>query len=262
VERITKIRILDEPIKPIRELKEGEINLPKHMAEHIYMFAGESTRAKFKAKNYIIDQVIDWYGTPFYDNVGKDGWVPCGGFCGDKSGQIGLSDSQKTEIQKWKIGYGENNIIINTKYNEITSSNYYNYILIESITVGSNTISIPYLSNNFVLGAGIPELSGSIGINPGETGGEAEVTLTAKQSGLPSHTHTNTSTGTITTTFNSSGQDYNSTAINPGIANPTSSGNIVLNTTVTIDNNIEKDASQAHNNIPPYVALWKLIKVK
>ena len=27
------------------------------------MFAGESVRAKFKAKNYIIDQVIDWYGT-------------------------------------------------------------------------------------------------------------------------------------------------------------------------------------------------------
>ena len=63
VERITKIRILDEPIKPIQELKEGEINLPKHMAEHIYMFAGESVRAKFRAKNYIIDQVIDWYGT-------------------------------------------------------------------------------------------------------------------------------------------------------------------------------------------------------
>ena len=27
------------------------------------MFAGESIRAKFKAKNYIIDQVIDWFGT-------------------------------------------------------------------------------------------------------------------------------------------------------------------------------------------------------
>ena len=33
------------------------------MAEHIYMFSGESVRAKFMAKNYIIDQVIDWYGT-------------------------------------------------------------------------------------------------------------------------------------------------------------------------------------------------------
>lgn len=62
VDRITNIRMLDEDAKPINKLKEDEINLPKHMAEHIYMFAGESVRAKFKAKNYIIDQVIDWFG--------------------------------------------------------------------------------------------------------------------------------------------------------------------------------------------------------
>ena len=37
--------------------------MPKHMAEHLYMFAGESIRVKFKAKNYIIDQVLDWFGT-------------------------------------------------------------------------------------------------------------------------------------------------------------------------------------------------------
>ena len=58
IDRITKITMLDTPAKP---LKSG-INLPKHMAEHIYMFAGDSVRAKFMAKNYIIDQVIDWYG--------------------------------------------------------------------------------------------------------------------------------------------------------------------------------------------------------
>lgn len=62
VDRITRIEILEDSIKPLKDVKEGEINLPKHMAEHIYMFAGESVRAKFKAKNYIIDQVIDWYG--------------------------------------------------------------------------------------------------------------------------------------------------------------------------------------------------------
>ncbi len=43
-------------------MKEGEINLPKHMAEHLYMFAGESIWTRFKAKNYIIDQIIDWFG--------------------------------------------------------------------------------------------------------------------------------------------------------------------------------------------------------
>ena len=58
IDRITGITMLDTPQKPLK----GGINLPKHMAEHIYMFAGDSVRAKFRAKNYIIDQVIDWYG--------------------------------------------------------------------------------------------------------------------------------------------------------------------------------------------------------
>lgn len=62
VDKITNIQILDEPRKPVEALEGGEINLPKHMAEHIYMFAGESIRAKFRAKNYLIDQLIDWYG--------------------------------------------------------------------------------------------------------------------------------------------------------------------------------------------------------
>ncbi len=63
VDRITNIRILEDTRKPIKELVDGELNLPKHMAEHVYMFAGESIRAKFKAKNYLIDQLIDWFGT-------------------------------------------------------------------------------------------------------------------------------------------------------------------------------------------------------
>ena len=62
IDRITGIKMLDENRKPVRELKEREINLPKHMAEHLYMFAGESIHAKFKAQNHIIDQIIDWFG--------------------------------------------------------------------------------------------------------------------------------------------------------------------------------------------------------
>lgn len=62
IDRITSIRILDEKRKPLKELSEGGLNLPKHMAEHIYMFGGKSVRAKFKAKNYIIDQIVDWFG--------------------------------------------------------------------------------------------------------------------------------------------------------------------------------------------------------
>lgn len=62
IDRITKIRVLDEKRKPISKLVDGELNLPKHMAEHVYMFAGESIRAKFKAKSYLIDQIVDWFG--------------------------------------------------------------------------------------------------------------------------------------------------------------------------------------------------------
>lgn len=62
VDKITNVQIIDEPCKPVDKLVEGEINLPKHMAEHLYMFAGESVRVKFKTKTNLIDQVIDWFG--------------------------------------------------------------------------------------------------------------------------------------------------------------------------------------------------------
>lgn len=62
VDHITNIRILDETRKPLKDLKEGELNLPKHMAEHVYMYSGDSIRAEFKAKNYLIDQIVDWFG--------------------------------------------------------------------------------------------------------------------------------------------------------------------------------------------------------
>ena len=56
--------MLEEKAKPLKQIPgyENGLNLPKHMAEHIYMFTGESVRSKFKAKNYIIDQIIDWFG--------------------------------------------------------------------------------------------------------------------------------------------------------------------------------------------------------
>lgn len=62
VDKITNIRLLDEKRKPLSATSDGRISLPKHMAEHIYMFSGNSTTVKFRLKNYIIDQVVDWFG--------------------------------------------------------------------------------------------------------------------------------------------------------------------------------------------------------
>lgn len=64
VDRITNIEILEERAKPkskIPELKD-DFNLPKHMAEHIYMFSGPSIPVTFKARKKIVGDVIDWFG--------------------------------------------------------------------------------------------------------------------------------------------------------------------------------------------------------
>lgn len=64
IDRITNIKLLDTPIKPAKKVKglENGFNLPKHMAEHIYMFTGESASVTFSFKKYLINDVIDWFG--------------------------------------------------------------------------------------------------------------------------------------------------------------------------------------------------------
>ena len=65
LDRITDIQMLSEPVKPMKEVKglENGLNLPKHVAEHIYMYTGESVPVKFKAKKYLLSELIDWFGT-------------------------------------------------------------------------------------------------------------------------------------------------------------------------------------------------------
>ena len=64
LDRIKDIKLLDTHAKPIKKIKglEQGLNLPKHMAEHIYMFAGESVNVKFRAQRYIVNEIIDWFG--------------------------------------------------------------------------------------------------------------------------------------------------------------------------------------------------------
>lgn len=64
VDRIKEIRIKETPARDqrtVKDLKYG-LDLPKHMAEHIYMFAGESVRVIMRAKKYIVGEIIDWFG--------------------------------------------------------------------------------------------------------------------------------------------------------------------------------------------------------
>ena len=64
VDMITDIKLLDSHAKPKKQVRglEAGLDLPKHMAEHIYMFSDETVRVKFIAKKYIVGEIIDWFG--------------------------------------------------------------------------------------------------------------------------------------------------------------------------------------------------------
>lgn len=73
IDRIKKIKLLDTPMKPaekVPELKNG-LELPVHMAEHIYLFSGECGMVTFRVKKSILSDVIDWFGTDirFFDEA-------------------------------------------------------------------------------------------------------------------------------------------------------------------------------------------------
>ena len=61
VDKISNVKILDEPVKKQGELAES-INLPKHMAEHIYMFSGESSKVTMLIDKFLVNDIVDWFG--------------------------------------------------------------------------------------------------------------------------------------------------------------------------------------------------------
>ena len=62
LDRIAEIRLLDEPVRVIPELRYG-VDLPRYMAEHLYMFSGGSEVVTFRMKQNILNDVMDRFGT-------------------------------------------------------------------------------------------------------------------------------------------------------------------------------------------------------
>ena len=67
IDRITDVEILPERQKPMREVKglEKGLDLPKHMAEHFYMFSGESVAVKLITTVDMMVELTDWFGNDF-----------------------------------------------------------------------------------------------------------------------------------------------------------------------------------------------------
>ena len=64
IDRIRDIKLLDTPVKAKRKVKglEHGLNLPKHMAEHIYMYSGESAVITMRVNKKVVGDVVDWFG--------------------------------------------------------------------------------------------------------------------------------------------------------------------------------------------------------
>ena len=68
IDKMTDVLMLDEKIKPMSKVPELErgLNLPKHMAEHFYMFSGKSISAEIRTTEDMMSELVDWFGTDFW----------------------------------------------------------------------------------------------------------------------------------------------------------------------------------------------------
>lgn len=112
----------------------------------------------------------------------------------------------------------------------------------------------PNLRDRFIVGAG-----STYGV--GNTGGAATVTLTAAQSGLPAHDHQINDPGHTHSTPRGTSEGFGS-YFSEDTGTSTGSKTTGLRTTgITIRNNTAQNATQAHENRPPYFALAYIMKL-
>lgn len=95
IDRITDIKMLNTKVKSKNQVHglENGLNLPKHMAEHIYMYTGDSVHAKFRVKKYIISEVIDWFGKDIKFSDETDDEVTCSVYANEQA------------MRKWALQY-------------------------------------------------------------------------------------------------------------------------------------------------------------
>lgn len=153
------------------------------------------------------------------ENV-PDGWLLCNGAQYDQK------------------DYPELYEVIGTTFNRAMSENDVAY------TTNSGYFRVPDLRGRFVVGRSDTDEDY---YNVAGTGGKKKVTLTAEESGLPSHTHTFT-----WQSFNKpSSSDKN--RICRGNSDPE-------NESKETELSVPRDASKAHENRPPYYTLTYMIK--
>lgn len=95
--------------------------MPKHMAEHVYMYGGKSVAAIIRCEENLMDELVDWFGRDFRILTKEDGeitirvicneqamfyWALQYGDCAEVLEPKGLRDRIKDAINKMSGRYG------------------------------------------------------------------------------------------------------------------------------------------------------------
>jgi len=98
LDKMTRVEILEEKVRPKKEIREfaDGYSLPKHMAEHIYMFSGASVRVKLLVPDGWMNELIDWFGKDFrIQPSSKEGMMEVVVQCNEKA------------MRYWALQYGQ-----------------------------------------------------------------------------------------------------------------------------------------------------------
>lgn len=184
-----------------------------------------------EAKQHVMPKgsVIAWSGTCDCDHV-PYGFIPCGGFFGGSASQFAPDGAGTIEKAKWEAKYAALNISVTTKAVSGAS--------IVGVRIAScNGVTIPDLTDRFVVQAGMSYVKGDIG-------GENRHTLTVSE--MPLHNHGYSSYPIVTDKISNQGANEKE--------------RIYRGDSTTKYTNYSGGGS-AHENRPPYYALCYLIKV-
>lgn len=180
-----------------------------------------------EAKKHLMPKgtIIDWYGEVDCDHI-PDGFVPCGGFFAGSASNFAPNGAGVVEQNKWKA-----------KYPSIKISSKSVNGIVGVIITECNGLTIPDLTDRFVVQAGMSYVKGDIG-------GENRHTLTVSE--MPSHNHGYSSYPIVTDKISNQGENEKE--------------RIYRGDSTTKYTNYS-GGGYAHENRPPYFALYKLIKV-
>ena len=87
LDKMTNVELIDEKVKLKSEIEDfrNGYSLPRHMAEHIYMFSGKSVRVKFLILEELIDTLVDWFGNGFNILETKEGMAAVSVSCNERA---------------------------------------------------------------------------------------------------------------------------------------------------------------------------------